>query len=267
MSLRNIEYHNHHIVVVDNGSTDSSILWLEQEFPETTFIRNPENYGFAKGNNVGIRFALERNAEYVLLLNNDTIVTPKFLNYLIETAESDMSVGIVTGKILCHDNPHKIWSAGGTLRLYRAGVKSFKTNQTDRNIYDVTFTPGCMMLIKCSLINSLGLLDERYFFGVEDWEFCYRVIKNGWKIRVNLEAEIFHKEGSIKRESPFRVYNSTYNRLVFISDLPILQRIIAISYFILTRPLRCLIWCMDGKSDLARESIKAIINFLKTKYE
>jgi GT2 family glycosyltransferase len=112
-SLAQIDYANAHIVVVDNGSTDGSPAVIRQQFPDVAILEQPRNLGFAAGNNVGLRWALERKADYVLLLNNDTDLAPDFLNLLVAAAERDPTIGIVAPTIYYYEQPQAIWSAGG----------------------------------------------------------------------------------------------------------------------------------------------------------
>src|SRR5205823_1889527 len=95
LSLRKLNYPNTEIVLVDNGSSDDSADRLQNEFPEIRVLRNPENLGFPGGNNVGIRYVLDRGADYLLLLNNDTVVQPDFLRELVQVAESDATIGLL----------------------------------------------------------------------------------------------------------------------------------------------------------------------------
>ena len=97
-SLRLLDYSPRTVLVLDNGSTDSSVLKIQEEFPEFEIIALSENLGFAKGNNVGIRLAMERGADYVWVLNNDTVVNPGALRAMVKKAERDPRIGAVGSK-------------------------------------------------------------------------------------------------------------------------------------------------------------------------
>ncbi len=113
LSLRKLDYPSFEIVLVDNGSEDGSPERLAAEFPEVRLLKNATNLGFPAGNNVAIRDALERNPDYLLLLNNDTLVAPDFLSKLVAVAESDEKIGLVNPKILYFEPNDRIWFAGG----------------------------------------------------------------------------------------------------------------------------------------------------------
>jgi len=119
-SLRKTRYSNYEIVVVDNGSTGDDVKVLGEIFGDYIhIIKNDRNYEFAEGNNIGMRYALKKDTDYILLLNNDTVVDPEFLTELVTMAESDPRFGILGSKIYFYDNPNKIWFAGGNISLWR----------------------------------------------------------------------------------------------------------------------------------------------------
>src|ERR1041385_1636497 len=113
LSLQKIDYPNFEMVVVDNGSVDGSPAKLLEKVPEIRLIQNPTNLGFAGGCNVGMRDALHRGTDYILLLNNDTIVAPDFLSQLVRIAESDEKIGAASPKVLFFDHPDRLNYAGG----------------------------------------------------------------------------------------------------------------------------------------------------------
>ena len=183
-------------------------------------IQTGENLGFAGGSNVGIRYVLEKgNNDYVLLLNNDTVVCQDFLNKMIYSAISADNIGIVGGKILYYDTPDLIWYCGGTLDLWR-GVSHHKYHRKRNNslgeITGATFITGCLMLINKKVFETVGFLPEEYFLYLEDTAFCYSVLKKGFKLKVTSASMIFHKISSIKEENyPLGLYYATRNRLYF----------------------------------------------------
>lgn len=224
-SLENLIYPSFEVVVVDNGSTDGSGMKLQKEFKEVRFIENKENLGFAGGNNVGIRYALEHSADYVLLLNNDTFVKADFLENLVRTAEADGRTGIAGPKIYAGlPGSTRLWYAGGGVDW--KGVKTVhrgfqeedegKWNQTE----DSDFVSGCAMLIKRSVLERIGLLDERYFLYYEDTDFCTRARKAGFRILYVPQATVYHKSWSSSggQSSPLRTYYMTRNRLLLMDS-------------------------------------------------
>jgi len=168
-----------------------------------TIIENKENLGFAIANNLGIEFSLKNGADKILLLNNDTLVTPEFLKNLINFSYNNPEYVALTPVICYADVPDMIWNCGGKItwfgnrRYYYAG-KSL--NKLPEKAYsDITFITGCALFFKPS---ETGKLSEKFFFGEEDFEFSLRLLKSKRKIACVYNSLIFHKVGSsIKKQS------------------------------------------------------------------
>jgi GT2 family glycosyltransferase len=145
---------------------------------------------------VGIRNALP-DTDYILLLNNDTVVDPHFLSALIEICEGDSTVGIAGPLTMCHDNPDRIQHLGGRINLL-SGHKSFLTRRPSikSDMVDVDFVPGSGLLVRCDVLSQIGLLEPSYFFGFEDIEWCIRAKKSGWRVVMVPAAIIYHKESA-----------------------------------------------------------------------
>lgn len=198
-SLKEIDYDNYEVIVVDNGSTTSPTdLQTSYLSDNTCFIRNKENLGFAGGNNVGIRMALTHNPQYLLLLNNDTVVKKDFLSQLVEIAESRSDVGIVCGKIYWFDEPDILWYDGGAINRETCITTHYNYNKIDNHkknleIKEITFATGCMWLIPIQAQKIVGYLSEKYFLYAEDDDYCCRIIDAGLKIYYNPASVIYHK--------------------------------------------------------------------------
>ena len=168
-------------------------------------INNNENYGFAKGNNIAVEYALNFiNPDYILLLNNDTVVEKSFLLKLVETAEEDEKIGIVGPKILKYHDPKIIDSTGHTLKLGR--VLDRGHGELDKGQYDdqndILGAIAACSLYKVKMLAEIGLFDESFFTVYEDAELSWRAHKNGWKARYVPESIIYHKRGkSINKKS------------------------------------------------------------------
>jgi GT2 family glycosyltransferase len=221
ISLSKIDYPNYEIVLVDNGSTDGSPDKLAAEFPGVTIIRNKTNVGFTGGNNAGIQSALDKHPDYILLLNNDTVVEPHFLFELISVGESDDRIGILNPKIYYFDPPVRIWYAGGHFSQWRGLASHVGVGKLDAGAYDqlreVTFITGCAFLIKTKVIHRIGLLDERFFYLWEDTDWSIRALQAGFKAFYVPSAAIWHKESfDIKRNAgkPFRDFYYVRNRIL-----------------------------------------------------
>jgi len=198
LSLRKIDYRDLEVVVVDNGSVDSSAEQLLESAPEIRLIRNGANLGFAGGNNAGIRNALSRGADYVLLLNNDTVVAPDFLTQMMQVAESDPAIGALSPKIFFFDPADRLNYAGGEHRLWRLFPKVIGLRQKDDGRFDAvseaTFLTGCALLIKAPVLRKIGVLEEVYFHFYEDIEWSLRMVKAGFKGIFVPKSVIWHKE-------------------------------------------------------------------------
>lgn len=184
-------------------------------------IKNEKNYGFAIGNNIGIKYALKAlESVYVLLLNNDTVVDEEFLKSGIELMERKKDVGIVTGKIFYYNDPQRIWAAGGHINILFGSGGGMGSNQLDNGqfneIKEIDYAPGTMMLIKRSVIEKVGFLPECYFGTGEEMEFAIKASKKGYKIICNPNSIIFHKVGMSSSHSLKYRYNARRTRLLFI---------------------------------------------------
>lgn len=215
ISLSRIDYPNHEISIVDNGSADGSPDKLTEEFPGIAMIRNKANLGFTGGNNVGICRALEENADYVLLLNNDTVVAPNFLSELIHAGESDQRIGLLNPKILYFQPSDRIWYAGGSFNIWK-GIASHRGNrEVDRGLYDlpeeVTFVTGCAFLIKAAVIRKIGLLDDCLFYTCEDTDWTIRSLKAGFKGLYVPSSVIWHKESMDVKRNAGKAFRDFYN--------------------------------------------------------
>lgn len=227
-SLKEVDYSNYGITVVDNNSTDDSPQQLRKDYPECRIILNDENKGFAAGNNVGIKAAVDDGAEYILLLNNDTIVEPDFLTPLVAKAESEPRAGIVGGKIyVAGTDPPQVWCAGGeidwaSMQGTYFGHTGEDTGEIDQGQFDdpmqVELLSGCMMLIKAELVRDIGMLPEEYFFGGEEWDYSAKTLGAGYELWYVPESVIWHKVTSSTGQSfhaPWQIYNSERHRSIF----------------------------------------------------
>jgi GT2 family glycosyltransferase len=160
-------------------------------------IENEKNYGFSKGNNIGIRYALERGADYVFVLNNDTVVDAEFLNELIRVGEADKEIGILSPVVYYYNNPDRIQFGGGVkLNLYMGKITKLAKKEVKQGvIIDAGIVSGAAMLIKRETLKEIGLFPLEYFLGWEDTDYCIKVSRGGWKIVCIPKAKIWHKGG------------------------------------------------------------------------
>lgn len=268
-SLKNITYPNYKILLVDNGSTDGSVDFFKRRYPEIEIVENQENLGFAEGNNVGMRRALEKGSDYVLILNNDTVVDSHFLQELINLAEQDLKIGIVGPKIYYYDNPSKINSAGGTINWNVGAGINIGIGATDNGQFnhclDVEYLMGAAMLIKNELIKEIGGFNQGFFLLLEDTELCIRAKRVGYRSVFCPNSKIYHKEGISGEKSPISLYYWYRNRLLLLKNhYPhgILKFHIILIYISLRTMVGVTIYLTHGKFTNAKAILKGYIDGL-----
>lgn len=191
-SLMELRYENRSVFVVDNGSSDDSVEQIRRMFPAVEILELGQNFGFAKGNNAGIRLALERGSEYIWVLNNDTIVDPDALTPMVERLDKDLGLGAVGSAIYEALQPDHLQAwGGGYVNFWLGRSRHFLAPVADEQIQ---FLTGASMLIRRRTLESIGLLDEGFFIYWEDADYCFRLRKAGWRLAVAGDSKIWHKE-------------------------------------------------------------------------
>ena len=224
-SLNKITYGNFDIFVVHNGpkskALEKKLALLSERITEV--IDTGENLGFARGNNIGIRQALRKGAKYILILNNDTVVSPDFLDILIDAGKENPDAGMLGPNIYFHAEPQKIWFAGakfdeetGRVSFPKAGKiagdECPKPEESD-------FITGCAVLVKKEAIDKIGLLDERFFIYWEDVDWGLRSKRVHYRNLVVPSSRVWHKVSITVggENSALKVYHKTRNHLLFVS--------------------------------------------------
>ena len=185
-------------ICVDNGSTDGSADAVAERFPEVELIRTGVNLGFAAGNNVGIRRALERGAGWVVLLNNDAVVEPGFADALAAAAGRHTDAGVLASKVYVLEQPDVLWYAGGSFnpllgysgRVRGAGRRD--DGSFDEEI-DVDWATGAAMAVSRPALERAGLLDEELFAYLEDVDWCLRIRAAGLRVVYVPAARAWHR--------------------------------------------------------------------------
>ena len=221
-SVQSIDYPNYVTVVVDNGSSDESAKTIRKEFLEVKVIETGENLGYAGGNNVGIRYALENGADFILLLNNDTIVDPQLLKAFINAALQIDRLGILSPKIYYFSNRKKIWYAGGqqikqTALFKHVGIGCDENERQYQKLMETDYASGCAFFADATVFRKVGLFDETFFLTYEETDFCYRAKNENIRSYVVPEAKVWHKI-SVSfggEKSPMFKYFLTRNRLLW----------------------------------------------------
>ena len=206
-SLLESNYPNLTIIIVDNGSPDNCAARLRNKFPKLLIIENICNLGFAVGNNVGLQYAHEHNADYILLVNNDTIAAPETITNLIKTAELDEKIAAVAPKILEFQNPEIISFAGGLIHLWKGSTQHIGQGEVDNGQYDqrrdCDYLTGAFLLVKRYVIEKIGLIPDVYFMYWEDVDWCMSMRKAGFRLCYEPNALITHKVSTSTKKLPY----------------------------------------------------------------
>lgn len=220
------------VIVVDNHSNDNFLSLIKSPAP-AVIIENKENLGFTGGNNVGIKRALEENADYIMLLNNDTYVDKNLIVNLLKSFQKDRTIGIVGPKIYFargfefhiekytdNQKGRVIWYAGGlidwnNMLFFHRGVDEVDHGQYEEG--ETEFVSGCAMMIKAELIKKIGMFNDDYFLYMEDVDLCQRIKNFGYKLWFEPSAIVWHKNAtsSGKPGSKTHIYYQARNRLIF----------------------------------------------------
>lgn len=218
-SLYESEYKNLRIVVVDNGTNPPSCPILKEKFPEIIPVQLDKNYGFTGGCNRGIEKGLEISADYIFLLNNDTIVSKSAIPNLVDCMESDSDIGMASAILLNPGLPKTVQSFQGWIdkdkaTITRPGYDDIYDNDY-RKVVKSEFISACAILMRKDTIEKVGLFDESLFTNWEDYDLCIRCMNSGWKLVVCGTAEVVHRRHQTTGStSPFITYFSTRNKLI-----------------------------------------------------
>lgn len=277
-SLEQIDYNNYEILVVDNASPDNSYKTLKEELKDTPHIllKSPCNDGFAKGNNIGIEYAMKKGTDYILLLNNDTLVDKDFLKELVKCYENHTNPGIVGSKILYEGKRDHIWYGGGDIDFKKFYGYHLGEGHKDEGQYNkerpINFITGCVMLIGKEVIDKIGGLPEEYFMYFEDVDYCIKAKEAGYELYYCPKSIVYHKVSASSggEESTFGIKWGTRNRIIFMNKFKYKvsknKYLKAKMYFYSTRIIKLLQFSIKGEFDknkALKEGIKmgrAVIN-------
>lgn len=240
-SLQEGQYPNTKIIVLDNASTDGSVEAIHAQFPAVQILPLTDNRGYAGNNNVGVRYALEHGADWVLVLNEDTLLDPKCISEMMRHAESNPRIGIVGPMVYHADEPTVIQSAGGRLGPKWASIH-LGQNEPDNGQYaaphTVEWISGCAIMLRRAVLEQIGLLDERFFYYWEEVEWCVRASRAGWRIEHVPAARLWHK--GVKRDyrpGPSVSYYGTRNQLLMLAKHQAPVKVWAHAWFQILRTL------------------------------
>lgn len=238
------------VVLVDNGSTDDTVSLVKERFPELVVIENRENLGWAGGNNVGIRYALSKGAEAVVLLNNDTLADRKQMAILIAGFRA-LPNALLHPRILYFDEP-EIEQLGPTTL-----PKQQFPSPGGIEVIPMSFAYGACLLVPGKVFNEIGLLDERLFLQLEETDFYLRCIKKGISAYCVPGATIYHKESRSfgSRRAPLKTYYGTRNSLLLLAKHYLFRK----GFF---RELRYAYWRMTGSMTMETGRSITLTDFL-----
>ncbi len=217
-SLQELSYDNVEVIVVDNASPNDNPDIIKQRFPNVNLIKSEENLGFAGGNNLGVKAA---KGEYLLFINNDTIVPKNFIEPLLETLENDPSIGMVSPKIKFHWDTSLIQYAGYTpMNHWTIRNNSIGYHQKDDGDYDeageTESIHGAAMMVPKRIVDKVGMMTEIYFLYYEEHDWAEMIKRAGYKVYYQPKSHILHKESlSTGKFSPLKTYYISRNRIVF----------------------------------------------------
>lgn len=186
------------VLVIDNGSTDGSAAIVEKDYPQVELIRNSRNLGFAEGNNVGIRYALARNADYVTLLNQDVTVDPAWLSELLSAAEAGNGFDIFVPRQYDYDGrePDPLFLRG-TMEMSPEFKSDLEDGKSLKKIYPLPKALGAAVMISAGVFRKVGAFDPFYFVYHEEMDLFQRCAYHGFRIALAPASRINHWHGSL----------------------------------------------------------------------
>lgn len=261
-SLQKLDYQNYDIVIVDNASTDNSVADIEKIFSGITFIKNDKNLGFTGGFNVGIQFAISQNSDYILCLNNDTILDKHCITELVKNGEIVPDCGGLCPIEYDYCYPNKIVYAGGVVGVLHS--KLFGYGEDDNGQYSkvkqTRMLCGPAMMIKKEAFLEIGLFDDVFFYGSEDKDLAIRLIKSNYGLLFVPTAKLWHKRrgatgGTI---TPLTVFFSIRNNLLFVRKHGKIYEVLSFLPYLLLFQIPILLYRVDDKMAGIRSLIFAI---------
>jgi GT2 family glycosyltransferase len=203
-SILSTEYPTYELVIVDNASTDGSVAYVEQTFPQIKIILNQKNLGWAGGNNVGIRDALQRGFDWIVLINNDILIDPRWLREAVRAAASDRMIGLVGFNVF-----------GEFKKIPQEDFYAAQRAFCKLEIFDTQIIAGCALMVKAEVFENIGFIDEVYFIYGEEDDFEHRAVSTGYRM-IGTNIPLWHYSEGWARSVPLRsAYFAMRNGLRF----------------------------------------------------
>ena len=269
-SLQLCTYAGLQILLIDNGSTDDSIAVIRGALADVPCHATGRNLGFTGGCNFALTVMGDDQPRYLVLLNNDTLVEPGFLEPLVDAMERDPSIGAAGGTICYHPDIERVWYAGGNFSYLRGsgfswGYGRLLEELPDRSSAEVTFISGCLLMTRMSIVRDIGLLDDRFCMYLEDAELCLRLLSRGHRLVWVRNSRIFHKVHHAGNK-PLPLYFSVRNRLLLLRlRVTGWRRYAGMGYVLLTTIIKIIPWAIT-RPDLMRAARAAIADFMKGRF-
>ncbi|MES3018925.1 MAG: glycosyltransferase family 2 protein [Bacteroidota bacterium] len=266
-------YQNLRIIVGDNASTDGSIDFIKDNFPQIEIISNDQNYGFAGGYN---KVLDQVDSDYFVLLNSDVAVNPEWIQPVIDLMETDSQIAAAQPKMLSYKQKDKFehaGAAGGFLDMFGYPFcrgRIFDSVESDNGQYDdvkeIFWASGAALFIKRDKWIELGGLDADFFAHMEEIDLCWRIKNKGYKVMYCPDSVVYHVGGgTLNAENPFKTYLNFRNNLIMIQkNLPFLQASLILFTRFWLDLVSLLKFIADGKTKDARAVSKAHVSFLRS---
>lgn len=263
------------VIVVDNASKEDEATIIEQRYPQVRVIRSQKNFGFAGGNNIGIKAA---HGKYLFFINNDTLLEVRgkrlevreMFQPLIDRLESSPKVGVVCPKIRFSWGDNPIQFAGYTpLSRITMRNRAIGCGESDQGQYNTAhptpYAHGAAMMVKREVIDKAGLMPECYFLYYEELDWSMMIRRAGYDIWFEPIVTVYHKESQTTgQQSPLRTYYITRNRLLFVKrNIPSATRILSYLYLICLVAARDILkFSLQRRFNMTKATIKGIRDFI-----
>jgi len=266
-SLLAQDYDRLTVLLVDNASYDGSGARLRDRYPSIRYLNTGGNFGYTGGNNRGAAYAMANGAEYLVVLNNDTVVEPGCMSTLARSAAGVERLGAIAPKILYYDDPSRIWYAGGDIVRLRAtalhrGEMTLDDPAEPARLEPMTFATGCCFLIPVDTVRRMGgpLFEEDFFIYAEDLDLSLRLGEAGYGLYYQPAARVLHREPQRPRDAtPFQIRHLGRNRRrIARRRYGLLDRLKFTAFFYPTRALRLARYVVTGDWERARAQLDAV---------
>lgn len=257
-------------LLMDNASPDGSGDRLHGRFPELPYLQTGANLGYAGGNNRGFEWALANGADYVLVLNDDTVVDPDCVTRLVDAAR-ETGAAVTAPQILYFDEPELVWYGGGRLSIGRGMGYHLRENtpiDPAQQREDVTFVCGCCFLMRADVLRTVGGFEESFFAYAEDTELSLRLQRLGHRMIYEPSARVLHRIKRSAKETPFQIRQRDRNRRSMVGiHYGVWDRIRFAAWFYPTRAVHLARYVASGNWPNARAILSGALSRVPVRAE